>query len=73
MVSIHIVPIVVYLTIRVLCFIFRFKREITPAGDLFCDHHRGEPGRVAGNDPGRSGVYRVACDRQRVFPEFQDR
>ena len=27
MVSIHIVPIVVYLTIRVLCFIFRFKRE----------------------------------------------
>lgn len=27
MVSIHIVPIVVYLTIRVLCFIFRFMRE----------------------------------------------
>lgn len=27
MVSIHIVPIVVYLTIRVLCFIFRFKSE----------------------------------------------
>lgn len=26
MVSIHIVPIVVYLTIRVLCFIFRFNR-----------------------------------------------
>lgn len=26
MVSIHRIPIVVYLTIRVLCFIFRFKR-----------------------------------------------
>ena len=26
MVSIHVVPIVVYLTIKVLCFIFRFKR-----------------------------------------------
>lgn len=27
MVSIHRIPFVVYLTIRVLCFIFRFKRE----------------------------------------------
>ena len=27
MVSIHRIPIVLYLTIRVLCFVFRFKRE----------------------------------------------
>ena len=28
MVSIHIVPVIVYLIIRVISFIFRFKREI---------------------------------------------
>ena len=27
MASIHIVPVIVYLIIRVICFIFRFKRE----------------------------------------------